>query len=546
MARPWRLRHKLGLGLALVVGSVALLLGGALFGQSSFVANMQTTERKLNEMQVVIQLRDHIHRIPAAGQMPTAGEETTADLRESPADREKRQVKEAIADARKNLSIYQTMLQDETVRRGLDPEDGHDERAEIRKLELSLTALDTAVDAAQARIETTRPERLIDDRAVRKAYEDLKKLNGSLLQFLVADIERSRERSTANLRRSTYIAGSATVLVVVLVLTLMHYFRVWVFAPISAIQAGVQRVHRGNFGQPIRLNSGDELDELATEFNLMTARLQAMYADLARQVNERTRQLVRSERMVSVGFLAAGVAHEINNPLASIAFCAEALERRLQELLVRYPSEAEVILKYLRMMQEESQRCKQITHKLLDFSRSGGKQEPTDLMHMIRDVIEVAECLPAARGKTVTFHAEGALIAPVRVPEVKGVVLNILVNGLESMDSGGTITVSLADRGDAAELTFTDSGCGMTAEVLEHIFEPFFTRNRTGNGTGLGLATSHLIIDQHGGTIAATSAGPGKGSTFTVRLPLHSSAIDPAEEVKTLVFPGMRAVAAAA
>ena len=547
MARPWRLRHKLGLGLALVVGSVALLLGGALFGQSSFVANMQTTERKLNEMQVVIQLRDHIHKIPAAGQLPTAGEETAADLRESPADREKRQIKEAVADARKNLSIYQTMLHEETVRRGLDPEDGHDERAEIRKLEQSLTALDAAVDAAQARIETTRPERLIDDKAVRKAYEDLKKLNGSLLQFLVADIERSRERSTANLRRSTYVAGSATVLVVVLVLTLMHYFRVWVFAPISAIQAGVQRVHRGNFGQPIRLSSGDELDELATEFNLMTGRLQAMYADLARQVNERTRQLVRSERMVSVGFLAAGVAHEINNPLASIAFCAEALERRLQEVLARNPGEAEVILKYLRMMQEESQRCKQITHKLLDFSRSGGKQEPTDLMHLVRDVIEVAECLPAARGKTVTFHADGSLIAPVRVPEVKGVVLNILVNGLESMDSGGTMTVSLADRGDAAELTFTDTGCGMTTEVLEHIFEPFFTRNRTGNGTGLGLATSHLIIDQHGGTIAATSAGPGKGSTFTVRLPLHSSATaDPAEDVKTLAFPGMRPLAAAA
>ena len=107
------------------------------------------------------------------------------------------------------------------------------------------------------------------------------------------------------------------------------------FAPIRELQAGVQRVHGGDFDHPIALASGDELQELADEFNAMTARLAAIYADLARQVNERSRQLVRSERMVSVGFLAAGVAHEINNPLASILFCSEALERRLQDVLGR-------------------------------------------------------------------------------------------------------------------------------------------------------------------------------------------------------------------
>src|SRR5581483_2890600 len=96
-----------------------------------------------------------------------------------------------------------------------------------------------------------------------------------------------------------------------------------------------------------------------------------------------------------------------------------------------------------------------------------------------------------------------------------------------SMDEGGRLTIGHQMRDGMVELSFTDTGCGMTADVLENIFEPFFTRSRTGKGTGLGLSISHRIITQHGGEIEATSAGPGHGSTFTVRLPMH-----PAESVK--------------
>jgi signal transduction histidine kinase len=322
-----------------------------------------------------------------------------------------------------------------------------------------------------------------------------------------------------------------------------------VFTPIRELQAGVHRVHSGNFDHPIQLASKDELEELANEFNAMTVRLRDVYRDLAMQVNERTRQLVRSERMVSVGFLAAGVAHEINNPLASIAFCAEALERRLQDVLPRASGEGEVIQKYLKMMQDEAQRCKQITQKLLDFSRSGGKREQADLTQLVRDVIEVAQCLPNARNKAIDFRADQYVVAPVSVPDVKGVVLNLVVNALDSMEEGGQLTVSLAGRGELAEITFADSGCGMTPETLENIFEPFFTRSRTGNGTGLGLSISHQIIDQHGGTITAASAGPGKGSTFTVRLPLRATEALPATgkaapEPAVIAFPRTQTAAA--
>jgi len=546
VARPWRLRHKLVLGLALVVGSVVLLLGGALFGQSSYLDTMQVTQRKLDEMQIVIQLRDYIHRAASPGQATPF----TQDL--SPLEIDKRQILGAVEDARRTLMIYRDMLENDSPDRLSTadiPVNDHELR-QVQRIDEALTALETAVEAAtgaSAESPEDAGKPLLQRKGVWPAYQKLHQYATDLFQFLISDIQRSFERSNANFRRSLIISASATLLAVVLVFTLLYYFRVWIFAPIQEIQAGVQRVHHGNFSQPIQLQSHDELQELAEEFNAMMSRMREVYSDLERQVNERTRQLVRSERMVSVGFLAAGVAHEINNPLASIAFCAEALEGRLHDLLTRVPGDAEVINKYLKMIQQEAFRCKQITQKLLDFGRTGGKREATDLAQLVQDVIEMAHHLPNSRGKTLQFHPLARPVAPITAPDIKSVVLNLIVNALDSMDAGGVLTVSLTTRGEFAEMTFTDTGCGMTPDVLEHLFEPFFTRSRTGQGTGLGLSISHQIIDQHGGTITAESDGPKKGSRFIVRLPLQvadAPSETPAHERKTILpFPGQKSAA---
>jgi two-component system NtrC family sensor kinase len=546
VARPWRLRHKLVLGLALVVGSVVLLLGGALFGQSSYLDTMQVTQRKLDEMQIVIQLRDYIHRAASPGQATPF----TQDL--SPLEIEKRQILGAVQDARRTLMIYRDMLENDSPDRLSTadiPVNDHELR-QVQRIDEALTALETAVEAAtgaSAESPEDAGKPLLQRKGVWPAYQKLHQYATDLFQFLISDIQRSFERSNANFRRSLIISASATLLAVVLVFTLLYYFRVWIFAPIQEIQAGVQRVHHGNFSQPIQLQSHDELQELAEEFNAMMSRMREVYSDLERQVNERTRQLVRSERMVSVGFLAAGVAHEINNPLASIAFCAEALEGRLHDLLTRVPGDAEVINKYLKMIQQEAFRCKQITQKLLDFGRTGGKREATDLAQLVQDVIEMAHHLPNSRGKTLQFHPLARPVAPITAPDIKSVVLNLIVNALDSMDAGGVLTVSLTTRGEFAEMTFTDTGCGMTPDVLEHLFEPFFTRSRTGQGTGLGLSISHQIIDQHGGTITAESDGPKKGSRFIVRLPLQvadAPSETPAHERKTILpFSGQKSAA---
>ncbi len=527
MSRPWQLRHKLVFGLALVVACVGLLLGGAVYGLSSLFDSADSNQRKVDEMRAVTVLRDSILDInspaPTVENFP-------------PLEMDRRHVRDRVRQAKEVFVSYR-VTHDNILQDKLDPDGGEFEAGQMAQLDQEFATLEKAIIPA---LESPIP--LLADEKVLVAHKRLLLLSNDLYAHLFDDVKESFERSKANRNRALAISVGATALALVLVLTLLYYFHVWVFRPIKQLQAGVKRVHGGNFDQPIRLSSQDELEELADEFNAMTVRLRDIYKSLAQQVNERTRQLVRSERMVSVGFLAAGVAHEINNPLASIAFCSEALDRRLQDLLAKAPDDAETIAKYLKMIQQEAFRCKLITQKLLDFSRSGGRREPVDLSGLIADVLEVAQHLPNAKGKRVEFRTDGPTTAIVSGPDIKSVVLNLVVNALDSMTEGGVLTASLAAHETAAELTFTDTGCGMTAEVLENIFEPFYTRSRTGNGTGLGLSISHQIVDQHGGTIAVSSPGAGKGSTFRVNLPLRS---DPPAEQPRRTEPTGRVLAAA-
>jgi signal transduction histidine kinase len=230
--------------------------------------------------------------------------------------------------------------------------------------------------------------------------------------------------------------------------------------------------------------------------------------------------------MASVGFLAAGVAHEINNPLASIAWSAESLESRLHDILYvdsdhSHDEEIEVLRTYLRRIQDEAFRCKGITEALLDFSRmSDVERHNTDLRGIVEDVIEIVKHLGRYRNKSIEFSCEQPVIARVNTQEIKQVVLNLITNALDSLDVNGRVRVRLRKGTDQAVLTVEDNGCGMTEEVREHLFEPFFTRRRDGQGTGLGLSITYRIVVDHGGSIEPHSDGPGLGSIFRVTLPL--------------------------
>jgi signal transduction histidine kinase len=507
VALRWRIRHKLMLGLGLVVSIIALLLGGTLYGLAKFRATMKSIDSKHAELRAAETVRDAVKGLEESS--PTS----LWDL------------EKAIRNTTRALDNYEAQLAD-TVERGRDPENGFNEkrlveglREYLNKLE-SLRQQDEGKGFANAR-DGSEPEMgKVIQLIIATAFDLCSTING--------DLSKQSLRARDTFKTSMWIVCTTSIGGVLILCCLLRSFYAWVFFPIRDLEQGAGRVAQGDFEHRIDVHSGDEMEDLAAAFNDMTGRLREMYRDLARQVNERSRQLVRSERLAGVGFLAAGVAHEINNPLASIAFCSEALESRLADVLAKSPGNGEVVTKYLKMIQQEAFRCKAITQKLLEFSRGGERRrEPTDLAELVQGVLEVVQHLQNCKGKQIRFDPTGRLIAWVNGQEIKSVVLNLVVNALDSMDDGGILTITLRQRDHMAELEFADTGCGMSPEILENIFEPFFTRSRTGKGTGLGLSISHRVISQHGGEIEAVSPGLNKGSTFTVRVPLQ-----PVEPVK--------------
>jgi signal transduction histidine kinase len=147
------------------------------------------------------------------------------------------------------------------------------------------------------------------------------------------------------------------------------------------------------------------------------------------------------------------------------------------------------------------------------------KKSATRLAEVIESVIEMVKPLSKYRDRNIHFHADPNLECICNAQEMKQVALNLITNALGSVDVGGTVTIELVNCGDTVEFRVLDDGCGMTEEILTHLFEPFFTRRRDGQGTGLGLSITYQIIQEHGGHISAQSAGPGQGSKFIVSLP---------------------------
>ncbi len=280
--------------------------------------------------------------------------------------------------------------------------------------------------------------------------------------------------------------------------------------PILDLHRLMVRAGRGDLDVRVQPSSRDEVGDLAVAFNTMVSELER-----ARELEDlRRAQLAHTEKMAAMGTLAAGVAHEVNNPLGGILTCVEALESSPQDL--------DLQARYLPMIRDGLKRIGRIIHNLLDFSRQRPlRPEPTSLNHSLRHVMELAGYQVRKAGVEVEWElSEHDPVIRADHFQMEQLFLNLILNSVQAMPSGGTLTLRTRVRGGKAEVEVEDTGTGVPEELKDRIFEPFFTTREVGEGTGLGLAVSYTIVQGHGGSIDVHSR-PGEGTVFRLAFPLE-------------------------
>ncbi|MBI2987736.1 MAG: HAMP domain-containing protein [Deltaproteobacteria bacterium] len=334
----------------------------------------------------------------------------------------------------------------------------------------------------------------------------------------------------ATVRKTALFAGGMTLFI----LTILGLFlQRGVVRPVNELLEGTQRVAQGDLGYLIPFRTRDEIGSLAASFNEMTLALQRARADLAslvenleQRVEERTKaleeaqaQLIQSEKLASLGKLAASIAHEINNPLSGILTYAKLTMRKLKGL----PPDQETLsaaLKHLAMIERETERCTTIVRNLLDFARQRGEPslQEVDLNAAISEALSLLSNRMAIHG--IVLNKNLADLPAVRADfgQLRQAFVNIALNACEAMEQGGTLTVNsrFIPEARVAEAEFADTGVGIPPERLREIFDPFFTTKE--KGTGLGLSVVHGIVDRHGGKIKVQSQ-VGKGTSIIISLP---------------------------
>ncbi len=259
---------------------------------------------------------------------------------------------------------------------------------------------------------------------------------------------------------------------------------------------------------PMHDHFTDEITHVITIGENVTMRVEAFQA------------VGRAEKLAAVGRLAAGVVHEINNPLATISACAEALETRVAEGVFDDSPDVTDLREYLGLIRNEAFRCKSITNGLLDFSRvRGSHRVPMDIGEIIKYSARLLE--HQKRGEQIKIAIEADKNLPVvNVDEGKmqQAIIALATNAIDAMPDGGTLTFRSFAEKNRVVVEIKDTGIGISPDNMPKIFEPFFTTKQVGKGTGLGLAVCYGIITEHGGRLSARS-NVGLGTTFTISLP---------------------------
>jgi two-component system NtrC family sensor kinase len=243
---------------------------------------------------------------------------------------------------------------------------------------------------------------------------------------------------------------------------------------------------------------------------------------------EANRAVARAEKLAAIGRLAAGVVHEINNPLATISACAEALESRVSGGEFKESPALEDLREYLGLIRSEAFRCKTITNGLLDFSHTRSSEH---ILVNLADVISSAARLLShqQRGDHVEFQIETSSDLPLVAGDsvqLQQAVIALATNAIDAMPDGGLLKITSRRNGNSVLVEVSDTGIGIPQQNITKIFEPFFTTKEIGKGTGLGLAVCYGILTEHEGRLDVQST-PGVGTTFTISLPAIDSDGEP-------------------
>jgi two-component system NtrC family sensor kinase len=362
------------------------------------------------------------------------------------------------------------------------------------------------------------------------AYEPIRDPEDKVIGALYVGMP---ERPFLKIRSNLNLVFTAVLLFVSLIgITLSTWISRRLARPVRALAEGARRIAAGEHIEPIAVSTHDEIGLLADEFNTMNREVSSLKNTLEQKVVERTaeleeknllllatqKELATAERLSGLGLLAAGVAHEINNPLAVIRGNAELLQDEIPA-----PSEERDEVEAIMV---EVGRIERIVSNLRVFSRSGLQRVTRfSLGGLLDDILDqighqiALEPFRIVRG----YWGRDVEIEGDR-DQLRQVFTNLIINGLQAMDGGGTLVLDLLpdQAGCSAEIRIADSGCGIPTEQMEKLFTPFFTTKP--RGTGLGLAVSYGIVKDHGGDIRVASQ-PGQGSEFTVLLPVrHSTA----------------------
>lgn len=363
------------------------------------------------------------------------------------------------------------------------------------------------------------------------AYEPLRNTRGDVIGMLYVGM---LEAPYADLKKRIILSLSAvTALTVILMSVVLYLTTSDIIRPLKELLRATQRIAKGYLGYRVEVLSNDELGELATSFNMMTAELekatddyQALMRTLEEKVQERTRQLeetrnqlFQSEKLASLGKMAAGVAHEINNPLTSVLINSHLIAERL--------GDKADIGEYIKLIMDETTRCSGIVRGLLDFSRqSSFEKKPVDVNRLIIETMVLLKSnILERRVEVKEYLSDDLPMIMLDANKIKQVFTNVVLNALEAMSDGGTLVISsrnwVNQEGRWAQIVFEDTGCGIPEDVMPKIFDPFFSTKPT-KGTGLGLSVSYGIVEQHDGRIDVRSE-VGKGTTVTVVFPISES-----------------------